>query len=144
MYASLFANSGLFNMVCLEPAFLLKLFWLRNYPDESITKLCALTGIFKVGLESVCSKPAVLKTISFGEYLWNQRFGLVLLIFILFIYRISTSHVCMYYCIRNNFTFFTVYAKNIQQNISRDSLIKVWKSSNLVMRMEDIIFQNSI
>ena len=37
----------LFNTVCLEPAFLLKLFWLRNYPDESTAKLCALTGIFK-------------------------------------------------------------------------------------------------
>lgn len=57
----------LFNTVCLEPAFLLKLFWLRNYPDESTAKLCALTGIFKVGLELLHSKMGSVR----DDFFWR-------------------------------------------------------------------------
>lgn len=138
----------LFNTVCLEPAFLLKLFWLRNYPDESTAKLCALTGIFKVGLESLHSKMGSVRDYSFWRISIKPNVLFSSFLFYLFLYRFSTTHVCVHNYMQNNFTFlnpfFHCLCENYSKSNSRDRLIKTGKNCNLVMWMGAIILQYSV
>lgn len=128
-------------------SFLLKLFWLRNYPDESTAKLCALTGIFKVSLESLHSEISNVRDFFFQRISLKPKFLLyfVLFIFILFIFLIKdqqNSYVCIIVHKILNFPssfFFTICVEIIQQNISREKIIKTGKNCNLVMWMGAII-----
>lgn len=85
-------------MVCLEPAFLLKLFWLRNYPDESTAKLCALTGIFKDSLESRHSKMGHVRDYFFWRISLKPKF-LFCFVHFYFIYLYIGLAQLMYECI---------------------------------------------
>lgn len=88
----------LFNTVCLEPAFLLKLFWLRNYPDESTAKLCALTGIFKVGLELLHSNMGSVRDYFFWRISLKPKVW-VCFVHFYFIYFYIGSAQLVYACI---------------------------------------------
>lgn len=108
----------LFNTVCLEPAFLLKLFWLRNYTDESIAKLCALTGIFEVGLELFHSKMGSVRSYLFWRISLKPKVWFCSFLFYLFLYRFITTHACMHYYMQNNFNFLPLFLHCLCENYS--------------------------
>lgn len=102
----------LFNTVCLELAFLLKLFWLRNYPDESTAKLCALTGIFKVGLELLHSKMGCVRDYFFWRIALKPKVWLCLFVhfyFFIYIGSVQLIYACIIICKTTLFFFLNFF-----------------------------------